>query len=91
LAVEVLIQESDRQIPAGNCDPHNQRDQAVSSTLFRVDIVTGRSELLYENRDYVFLITDSDFRLRLGGPLSPKDGSAEVFERRATERMGHRS
>ncbi len=78
--VKSFIQESERKFPQEMLIRHNQRDKRFFD-LFRVDIVTGRSELLYENRDYVFLITDSDFRLRLGGRFA-KDGSAEVFERR---------
>jgi dipeptidyl aminopeptidase/acylaminoacyl peptidase len=78
--VKSFIQESDRKFPQEMLIRHNQRDKRFFD-LFRVDIVTGRSELLYENRDYVFLITDSDFRLRLGGRFA-NDGSAEVFERR---------
>src|SRR6516165_1230603 len=48
----------------------------------RIDIVTGKGDRVYENHDYVGLITDSHFRLRLGIRYAA-DGSAEVFERTA--------
>jgi len=50
--------------------------------------VTGRSELLYENRDYVFLITDSDFRLDSAG-ASPRT-AAPRFSNAAATTNGHR-
>src|SRR5207247_2324734 len=56
-----------------------QRDARMFD-LFRIDVVTGASEMLFENHDYVLLITDSDFQLRLGARFSV-DGSAEYFER----------
>jgi dipeptidyl aminopeptidase/acylaminoacyl peptidase len=78
--VRSFIQESDRKFPEEMLIRHNQRDKRFFD-LFRVDVANGKSELLYENRDNVFLITDSAFRLRLGGRFA-KNGSSEVFERR---------
>src|SRR6202035_4811051 len=46
-----------------------------------VNLLTGKSELVYENREYYSLITDSSFQLRLGGKVVA-DGGVEVFERR---------
>ena len=78
--VKSFVQESDRKFPEEMLIRHNQRDKRFFD-LFRVNVVTGASELVYENHEYVFLIADSSFRLRLGGRFA-KDGAAEVFERR---------
>lgn len=43
--------------------------------------MTGASELVFENHEYVGLVTDSSFRLRLGVRLAA-DGTAECLERR---------
>jgi dipeptidyl aminopeptidase/acylaminoacyl peptidase len=78
--VRAFIQESDRKFPEEMLIRHNQRDKRLFD-LYRINVATGASEPLYENHDYPFLITDSSFRLRLGGRFA-KDGSAEIFERR---------
>src|SRR5260221_1889803 len=78
--VRSFIQESDRKFPEEMLVRHNQRDKRRFD-LFRANVVTGASELVYENRDYVWLLTDNSFRLRLGGRYA-KDGSCEVFEQR---------
>ena len=57
----------------------NERDKRFFD-LFRVDVVTGRSQLLFENPDFAWLVTDPAFRLRLASRFLA-DGSYEWFER----------
>lgn len=78
--VKAFLQESDHAFPEEMLLRHNQRDKRYFD-MYRVNIVTGASELVYENHDYTGLITDSTFQLRLASRLVA-DGSAEVFERR---------
>jgi dipeptidyl aminopeptidase/acylaminoacyl peptidase len=78
--VKALIQELDRKFPEEVLIRHNQRDKRFFD-LFRINVVTGASALVFENHEYVGLVTDSSFRLRLGIRFAD-DGSAEVFERR---------
>ncbi|GKQ53073.1 S9 family peptidase [Bradyrhizobium sp. Ce-3] len=77
--VRSFLQESDRKFPEEMLLRHNQRDKRYFD-MYRVNVATGASELVYENHDYVALITDSTFQLRLASRLIA-DGSAEVFER----------
>ncbi|QOZ33150.1 S9 family peptidase [Bradyrhizobium sp. CCBAU 53421] len=77
--VRAFLQESDRKFPEEMLLRHNQRDKRYFD-MYRVNVVTGASELVYENHDYTGLITDSTFQLRLASRLIA-DGSAEVFER----------
>jgi acetyl esterase/lipase len=79
--VHAFVQESDHKFPTEMLLRHNQRDKQFFD-MFRVDLVTGKSELVYENREYYTLITDSSFRLRLGGRVID-DGSLAFFERGA--------
>ncbi|WP_420965013.1 S9 family peptidase [Bradyrhizobium sp. B120] len=78
--VKAFLQESDRKFPEEMLLRHNQRDKRYFD-MYRVNLVTGASELVYENHDYTGLITDSTFQLRLASRLIA-DGSAEMFERR---------
>ncbi|MGY3444366.1 S9 family peptidase [Bradyrhizobium sp. USDA 4473] len=78
--VKSFVQESDRKFPDEMLLQHNQRDKRYFD-LYRVNIVTGASVLVYENPDYAGLVTDSAFQLRIATRLAA-DGSAEVFERR---------
>lgn len=80
--VRSFVQEIDRKFPTDMLMRHNQRDKRYFD-LYRVNIVNGSSDLLYENTEYTGLITDGDFQLRLGVRFA-KDGSAEVLERHAT-------
>jgi hypothetical protein len=77
--VRSFLQELDRKFPEEVLLRHNQRDKRFFD-LFRSNVVTGASELLFENHDYAGLITDSDFRIRLGERFAA-DGTAEFFER----------
>ena len=76
--VKSYLQEADHKFPNAMLFGHNQRDKRYFD-LFRIDVVTGASELLLENRDYAGLITDSSFQLRLGVRYAA-DGTAEYFE-----------
>jgi dipeptidyl aminopeptidase/acylaminoacyl peptidase len=78
--VKSFLQEFDHKFPDQILVRHNQRDKQLFD-LFRINVVTGASEMLFENHDYVVLLTDSDFQIRLGSRFAP-DGSAEYFERR---------
>src|SRR5713101_5643249 len=77
--VKAYWQESDRKFPEEMLFKHNARDKRYFD-LFRINVVTGASELKFENNEYVALITDSDFQLRLGERFAA-DGTAEYFER----------
>ncbi|MGA8400533.1 MAG: hypothetical protein WB697_11635, partial [Stellaceae bacterium] len=77
--VKSFIQEADSKFPEEMLLRHNQRDKHLFD-LFRVNIVTGKSDLVYENRDYYGLLADSRFQLRLGGKVGG-DGSMAWFER----------
>ncbi|KJC42768.1 hypothetical protein UP09_18390 [Bradyrhizobium sp. LTSP885] len=78
--VKSFKQEADRKFPEQMLLRHNERDKRYFD-LFRVNIVTGTSELVYENSQYLGLITDSAFQLRLGSRINA-EGAAEIFERR---------
>src|SRR3984957_1975449 len=81
--VRAFVQEMDHKFPEEMLLGHNQRDPHYSD-LFRINLVTGKSELVYENRDYYSLITDSSFRLRLGERVV-EDGGMAIFARRPDE------
>jgi dipeptidyl aminopeptidase/acylaminoacyl peptidase len=78
-AVRSFLQELDPRFPEEALLRHNERDKRFFD-LYRINLVTGKEDRVYENRDYVGLVTDSHFRLRLGIRYAA-DGSAEVFER----------
>jgi dipeptidyl aminopeptidase/acylaminoacyl peptidase len=78
--VRSFIQETDRKFPDQMLFRYNARDRRMFD-LFRINVVTGASELVFENREYPYLLTDSSFRLRLGIRYA-RNGDAEVFERR---------
>jgi dipeptidyl aminopeptidase/acylaminoacyl peptidase len=79
--VQSFLQQSDHRFPQEMLFRHNARNKRFFD-LFRINVVTGHGELLYENRDYVEMLTDSRFQLRLAVRYAA-DGSAECFERRA--------
>jgi dipeptidyl aminopeptidase/acylaminoacyl peptidase len=78
--VKAYWHESDRKFPEEMLFNHNARDKRYFD-LFRINIVTGKSELLFENNEFAWYVTDSDFRLRIGTRFVA-DGSAEWVERR---------
>jgi dipeptidyl aminopeptidase/acylaminoacyl peptidase len=75
-----FLQEADHKFPEEILLRHNGRNKRYFD-LFRVNVVTGNSELLFENNEYVNLITDSDFQLRMSSRFAA-DGTVEYFERR---------
>jgi dipeptidyl aminopeptidase/acylaminoacyl peptidase len=77
--VKSFLQEVDPRFPEEVLLRHNERDKRFFD-LYRINLATGKGDRVYENRDYVGLVTDSHFRLRLGIRYAA-DGSAEVFER----------
>ena len=78
--VKAYWQEADRKFPEEMLFTHNARDKRYFD-LFRVNIVTGKSDLLFENNEFAWYLTDSDFQLRLGVRFAA-DGSAENMVRR---------
>jgi dipeptidyl aminopeptidase/acylaminoacyl peptidase len=77
--IKSFLQELDPRFPDEVLLRHNERDKRFFD-LYRINLITGKRDRIYENHDYVGLITDSHFRLRLGIRFAA-DGSAEVFER----------
>jgi dipeptidyl aminopeptidase/acylaminoacyl peptidase len=78
--VKAYWQEADRKFPDEMLFKHNARDKRYFD-LFRVNLVTGKSDLLFENNEFAWYVTDSDFQLRLGVRFMA-DGSAEWLQRR---------
>jgi hypothetical protein len=78
-----FLQESDYRFPDEMLFRHNEREKRFFD-LYRINVVSGRSELLYENQDYVGLLTDSTFRLRLAVRYAA-NGDAECFEHREND------
>jgi len=78
--VRALFQEESHLFPEEMLLRHNGRDRTWFD-LYRVNVVTGASTLVYENRSFSWMVTDSSFRLRLGGRYAA-DGSLEIAERR---------
>jgi dipeptidyl aminopeptidase/acylaminoacyl peptidase len=79
--VQAYLLETDRKFPEEMLFRHNARDKRYSD-LFRINIVTGKSEMLFENNQFVWLFTDGNFDLRMGLRFAA-DGSGEFLERRA--------
>src|SRR4051794_8734976 len=84
--VKAYWHESDRKFPEEMLFTHNARDKRYFD-LFRVNLVTGKSDLVFENNEFAWYVTDSDFQLRIGVRFMP-DGSAEWLERRADGSWG---
>src|SRR5262249_30217515 len=78
--VQSRLQEVSRRFPQEMLISHNERDKRYFD-LFRIDVATGKSTLVYENPQFAWLVTDSAFELRLALRFR-QDGSVEVFERR---------
>lgn len=78
--VKSFLQEIDRKYPEEMLIRHNQRDKSRFD-LFWVNVVTGVSEMVFENTEYAGLFTDSQFQLRLATRLKA-DGTTEFLERR---------
>jgi dipeptidyl aminopeptidase/acylaminoacyl peptidase len=78
--VKAYWQEADRKFPEEMLFKHNARDKRYFD-LFRVNLVTGKSDLLFENNEFAWYVTDSNFQLRIGARFVA-DGGAEWLERR---------
>jgi dipeptidyl aminopeptidase/acylaminoacyl peptidase len=78
--VKARIQEVDRKFPAEMLFSHNGRDKRYFD-LYRINIASGDSRLLFENNEFAWCVTDSDFQVRLGLRFAA-NGSGEVLERR---------
>jgi dipeptidyl aminopeptidase/acylaminoacyl peptidase len=76
--VRSFLQESSYRFPDVMLFRHNARDKRFFD-LYRINLLSGRSELIYENHDYVWLVTDSQFRMRLGGRYTAH-GDCEIVE-----------
>jgi dipeptidyl aminopeptidase/acylaminoacyl peptidase len=72
--------QSDRCFPNDMLFQHNARDKQFFD-LYRIDVISGESRLIYENREYSTLIADGSLTLRLAQRFA-KDGTGEYFERR---------
>jgi dipeptidyl aminopeptidase/acylaminoacyl peptidase len=79
--VRSYVQERDRRFPHEMLFGHNERDKRYFD-LYRIDVATGARQLVFENREYVGVLTDGFFHIRLAQRFAA-DGSAEVFERQA--------
>jgi dipeptidyl aminopeptidase/acylaminoacyl peptidase len=78
-----FAQEASHLFPEELLLRHNGRDRTWFD-LYRVNLATGASTLVYENSSFPWLVTDSSFRLRLGGRYAA-DGSLELVERRGED------
>ncbi len=47
--------------------------------IYRVDLESGRRELVQKNDGYISFIADDDFRIRLASRMTP-DGGSEIFK-----------
>jgi dipeptidyl aminopeptidase/acylaminoacyl peptidase len=74
------LQQVSHRFPTEMLLRHNARDRRYFD-LYRVNIATGDSKLVFENNEFGRYVTDSAFQLRLGTRLR-SDGSMDVFERR---------
>ncbi len=79
--VKSYLQEISHKFPQEMLIRHNQRDKRYFD-VFRVNVVTGESKLVFENPDFYELFTDSDLQLRLAARLNAQ-GTIEWFERQA--------
>jgi len=74
-SVRAYRQEVSPHFPSAMLFSHNQRDKRYHD-IYRIDVVTGAAELLYENTKFTALLTDSTFALRLGAQVLPNGDSA---------------
>ena len=77
--VRTLVQEVSHLFPTEMLLRHNARDRQYLD-VYRVNVVTGESQLVFENKEFAWLVTDSEFRVRLVTRYR-SDGSIDVLER----------
>lgn len=85
--VRARVQELSQRFPREMLFAHNERDKQYFD-LYRIDVVTGKSVLAYENNQFAWLVTDSALQLRLGARYL-RDGSVELLERRPSGAWVH--
>ena len=79
--VRTQMQEVSHHFPDEMLVKHNARDRGHFD-LHRINVVTGESTLVYENRDFAWFVTDSAFGVRLAARYRP-DGALEIVQRAA--------
>ena len=57
----------------------NDRDPELHDT-YRINVSTGKRELVLKNPGFAQVVADDDYRVRFGMKMNPKDGSMEVFQ-----------
>jgi dipeptidyl aminopeptidase/acylaminoacyl peptidase len=77
------IEASSRRFPGELVVSHNQRDPRLFD-LYRVNIMTGKSERTFENDRFVSFMVDDNFVLRFA-EIQTQDGGNEWFIRSGTE------
>ena len=78
--VRCLFRQRSPQRPTEILLLHNARDKTFLD-LHHVDIVSGRTSLLFENREFVRLHTDNALDLRFA-TRTRRDGSSEIMQRK---------
>jgi dipeptidyl aminopeptidase/acylaminoacyl peptidase len=79
--VKSILQEVSHKFPREMLIKHNQRDKRYFD-LFRIDVVTSESRLVFENPDFGDFFTDTELELRFAARLNAQ-GTNEWFERQA--------
>jgi dipeptidyl aminopeptidase/acylaminoacyl peptidase len=74
------LQEVSHKFPQEMLLKHNQRDKRYFD-LFRVNVLTGESRLVFENPDFTDVFTDTDLQLRFAARLDAQ-GTVEWLERK---------
>ena len=77
--VRAYVQETSRRFPRAMLFSHNARDKERFD-VYRIDVVSGRSELVFVNHWFAGVFTDSAFRIRVASRFL-EDGSREWVER----------
>ena len=86
--VKSYMQEVSHKFPQEMLIKHNQRDKRYFD-LFRINVVTGESKLVFENPDFSDFFTDTDLQLRFAARL--KWRLKFVFRRSASRSPRRRS
>ena len=76
--VRAYVQEIGHRAPREMLFGHNARDGRFSD-LYRVDVVTGQSRLVFENTEFAWLVTDAALRpgsRRATSPMVARSGSS---------------
>lgn len=76
--IQARIQEVSHKFPGQILLAINDRTRELHD-IYRVDLVTGRRELIQKNDGYRDFTTDDDYRVRLATRMTP-DGGSEIFK-----------